>query len=100
MLYLGWAAAFGAMALFLGLCFRQRVENCLAPAIMLSILVLYLFGLPGLLLPGAFFCAGLGAAAALGSGVLMARRKSLCVSTWLTPGALAALLLVVYIAWA
>lgn len=100
MLYLGWAAAFGAMALFLGLCFRQRVENCLAPAIMLSILVLYLFGLPGLLLPGAFFCAGLGAAAALGSGVLMARRKSLCVSVWLTPGALAALLLVVYIAWA
>ena len=74
MLYLGWAAAFGAMALFLGLCFRQRVENCLAPAIMLSILVLYLFGLPGLLLPGAFFCAGLGAAAAVGWALIPATR--------------------------
>ncbi len=100
LLYLGWAAAFGAMALFLGLCFRQRAENCLAPALLLSILILYLFGLPGLLLPGAFFCAGLGGAAVLGSGVLMARRKSLCPSVWLTPGVLAALLLVLYIAWA
>ena len=52
MIYLVWVAVFFCIAGALALLFDEHMEYCLAPALCGSILLLYLFGLFGLLKPG------------------------------------------------
>lgn len=103
MLYFGWAAlwfcAAGALAVLLG----RRLEECLAPAAMGAILLLYLFGLAGPLLPGVWFCAGCGAVCA---GLLVWRfvkgdgaAKRRMLRRLVTPGAVLAACIVLYLFW-
>lgn len=104
MLYFGWAALWFCAAGVLAVVFDRRLEECLAPAAMTAILLLYFFGLAGPLLPGVFLAAGCGAACA----ALLAWRflrgdaaaKNKLLRRLVTPGAVLAGCMVLYFFWA
>ncbi len=95
-----WFCAAGALAVLFG----RRPEECLAPAALAAILLLYLFGLAGPLLPGLFLAAGCGIA---GAGLLAwrffkgdAAAKKRLLGRLFTPGAVLAAGMVLYFFWA
>lgn len=103
MLYFVWAALWLCAAGALAALFGRRLEECLAPAACSAILLLYLFGLAGPLLPGVFAAAGCGAA---GAGLLAwrflrgdAAAKKQLLGRLFTPGTLLAAGLLLYFFW-
>lgn len=100
MFYLGWAALWFCAAGALAALFDRRLEECLAPAACSAILLLYLFGLAGPLLPGVLVAAGCCAA---GAGLLVwrfvkgdAAAKKQLLGRIFTPGAVLAGVMVLY----
>lgn len=95
-----WFCAAGALASAFG----RRLEECLAPAALSAILLLYLAGLAGPLRPGVWLVLGCGAGcAALLCWRLAAAdpgQKKLLPARLFTPGALIAAVMVLYIFWA
>ena len=99
MIYLVWVAVFFCIAGALALLFDERMEYCLAPALCGGILLLYLFGLFGLLKPGLAAVALCGAVSAGYCLVRCVHGRTLFLRQWLTPAMLLALVGVAYIAW-
>lgn len=94
-----WFCAAGALAALFG----RRLEECLAPAALSAILLLYLFGLAGPLRPGVWLVLLCGA----GSAGLLAWRlvrgdaaaRAALLGRLITPGALIAGGMVLYLFW-
>ena len=99
MIYLVWVAVFFCIAGALALLFDERMEYCLAPALCGGILLLYLFGLFGLLKPGIAAVALCGVVSAGYCLVRCVHGRTLFLRQWLTPAMLLALVGVAYIAW-